>query len=53
MVDPLRRKDFTYGVVVTPLDEALWLSLCTVIRAIFTLSIRCTTQPGAMEALRP
>jgi hypothetical protein len=23
MVDPLRRKDFAYGVVVTPFDEAL------------------------------
>jgi hypothetical protein len=23
MVDPLRRKDFGYGVVVTPFDEAL------------------------------
>jgi hypothetical protein len=23
MADPLRRKDFTYGMVVTPLDEAL------------------------------
>jgi hypothetical protein len=23
IVDPLRRKDFAYGVVVTPFDEAL------------------------------
>ena len=25
MVDPLRRNDFIYGVVVTPFDEVLYL----------------------------